>query len=153
PRADAVHTTEVTTQKPVKAVEEPIVSPAERADDEEVVPRVPRDVREARLLAEQAFLAGRDSLRANSLTDALSNFHRAMQLFPALEYAVYAAWVEYKLSPGDHRADDQRATLKRLALDLVAADPQSGFGNQVLGNLALLEEDADAAKTFFQRAR
>ena len=111
----------------------------------------PKTPHEARLLAEQAFQAGRGLLRANLLDRAVPLLRRAAELYPeALEYRLYADWVAHRLP--ENVGAPTPAALKVLAEKAVRRDPNFAFGHYVLGHLARLEGDPVAADALFAHA-
>lgn len=103
-----------------------------------------------KLLADSAFLQGKELLRAGEYGAAADAFREASNLRPsALEYALFAAWSAY-LSTG--RAGKWRDMLSELCTRTLAQDRHLAFAHHVRGQLALESKDLDAAKHSLQRA-
>jgi|GEM_PF-4099105 len=103
-----------------------------------------------KLLADSAFLQGKELLRAGEYGAAADAFREASNLRPsALEYALFAAWSAY-LSTG--RAGKWRDMLSELCTRTLAQDRHLAFAHHVKGQLALEIKDLDAAKHSLLRA-
>ncbi|MFT3921177.1 MAG: hypothetical protein QM778_01450 [Myxococcales bacterium] len=103
-----------------------------------------------KLLADSAFLQGKELLRAGEYGAAADAFREASNLRPsALEYALFAAWSAY-LSTG--RAGKWRDMLSELCTRTLAQDRHLAFAHHVKGQLALESKDLDTAKNSLLRA-
>lgn len=103
-----------------------------------------------KLLADSAFLQGKELLRAREYGAAADAFREASNLRPgALEYALFAAWSAY-LSTG--RAAKWREMLVELSDKTLSQDRLLSFAHHVKGQLALEVSDHDAAKASLSRA-
>jgi tetratricopeptide (TPR) repeat protein len=103
-----------------------------------------------KLLADSAFLQGKELLRAREYGAAADAFREASNLRPgALEYALFAAWSAY-LSTG--RAPKWREMLVELSEKTLSQDRTLSFAHHVKGQLALEVSDHDAAKASLSRA-
>lgn len=103
-----------------------------------------------KLLADSAFLQGKELLRAGEYGAAADAFREASNLRPsALEYALFAAWSAY-LSTG--RAGKWRDMLSELCTRTLAQDRHLAFAHHVRGQLALESKDLEAARQSLQRA-
>jgi hypothetical protein len=103
-----------------------------------------------KLLADSAFLQGKELLRAGEYGAAADAFREASNLRPsALEYALFAAWSAY-LSTG--RAGKWRDMLSELCTRTLAQDRHLAFAHHVRGQLALESKDLDTAKNSLLRA-
>lgn len=121
------------------------------------VPMPPRDPDEAptpsgrdKLLADSAFLQGRELLQAEEHAAAADAFKTAAALRPgAREYALHAAWAGY-LAAG--RSARFRARLEAQCRGALSQDRHLAFAHHVLGQLALEAGDLDSARSAFERA-
>lgn len=112
-------------------------------------PDVPLPGKE-KLLADSAFLQGKELLRAGEYGAAADAFREASNLRPsALEYALFAAWSAY-LSTG--RAVKWREMLLELCDRTLAQDRHLAFAHHVRGQLALEGKDLGTAKEALSRA-
>jgi hypothetical protein len=103
-----------------------------------------------KLLADSAFLQGKELLRASEYGAAADAFREASNLRPsALEYALFAAWSAY-LSTG--RAVKWRDMLVELCERTLAQDRHLAFAYHVRGQLALEVKDAGLARESLRRA-
>jgi hypothetical protein len=103
-----------------------------------------------KLLADSAFLQGKELLRAREYGAAADAFREASNLRPgALEYALFAAWSAY-LSTG--RAPKWREMLVELSDKTLSQDRLLSFAHHVKGQLALEVADHEAAKASLSRA-
>jgi tetratricopeptide (TPR) repeat protein len=103
-----------------------------------------------KLLADSAFLQGKELLRAGEYGAAADAFREASNLRPsALEYALFAAWSAY-LSTG--RAVKWRDMLVELCERTLAQDRHLSFAYHVRGQLALESKDNDTARDALRRA-
>jgi hypothetical protein len=104
----------------------------------------------AKLLADSAFLQGKELLRAGEYGAAADAFREASNLRPsALEYALFAAWSAY-LSAG--RAGKWRVMLAELCERTLEQDRHLAFAYHVRGQLALEVKDDEAAIEALTRA-
>ncbi len=110
-------------------------------------PRQPMD----RLLAEQAFQAGKAHVRANDMAAAAVELRRAATLFPAIEYELWAAWTEMRADKTGEAS--HVAGVRALAEKALEEDPSLGFAYFALGHLALRARDAVRARELFAKAR
>ena len=103
-----------------------------------------------KLLADSAFLQGKELLRAGEYGAAADAFREASNLRPsALEYALFAAWSAY-LSTG--RAVKWRDMLVELCERTLAQDRHLAFAYHVRGQLALETKDSATAREALRRA-
>jgi hypothetical protein len=103
-----------------------------------------------KLLADSAFLQGRELLRAGEYGAAADAFREAANLRPgAREYALFAAWSAY-LSTG--RDQKWREMLVELCEKTLDQDRLLAFAHHVRGQLALEVRDLDTARVAFSRA-
>jgi tetratricopeptide (TPR) repeat protein len=103
-----------------------------------------------KLLADSAFLQGKELLRASEYGAAADAFREASNLRPsALEYALFAAWSAY-LSTG--RAVKWRDMLVELCERTLAQDRHLAFAYHVRGQLALETKDSATAREALRRA-
>jgi hypothetical protein len=103
-----------------------------------------------KLLADSAFLQGKELLRASEYGAAADAFREASNLRPsALEYALFAAWSAY-LSTG--RAVKWRDMLVELCERTLAQDRHLAFGYHVRGQLALEAKEISLAHESLKRA-
>jgi tetratricopeptide (TPR) repeat protein len=103
-----------------------------------------------KLLADSAFLQGKELLRAGEHGAAADAFREASNLRPnALEYALFAAWSAY-LSTG--RAGKWREMLLELCERTLAQDRHLAFAHHVRGQLALESKDIGTAQESLHRA-
>lgn len=103
-----------------------------------------------KLLADSAFLQGKELLRAGEYGAAADAFREASNLRPnALEYALFAAWSAY-LSTG--RAGKWREMLLELCERTLAQDRHLAFAHHVRGQLALEIKDIGTAQESLLRA-
>jgi thioredoxin-like negative regulator of GroEL len=103
-----------------------------------------------KLLADSAFLQGKELLRAGEYGAAADAFREASNLRPsALEYALFAAWSAY-LSTG--RAVKWRDMLVELCERTLEQDRHLAFGHHVRGQLALETKDLATARDSLRRA-
>ncbi len=103
-----------------------------------------------KLLADSAFLQGKELLHAGEYGAAADAFREASNLRPsALEYALFAAWSAY-LSTG--RAVKWRDMLIELCERTLAQDRHLAFGYHVRGQLALEEKEIGLARESLKRA-
>ena len=103
-----------------------------------------------KLLADSAFLQGKELLRAGEYGAAADAFREASNLRPsALEYALFAAWSAY-LSTG--RAVKWRDMLVELCERTLEQDRHLAFAHHVRGQLALETKDLETARESFRRA-
>jgi hypothetical protein len=103
-----------------------------------------------KLLADSAFLQGKELLRAAEYGAAADAFREASNLRPsALEYALFAAWSAY-LSTG--RAVKWRDMLVELCERTLAQDRHLAFAYHVRGQLALETKDSTTARESLRRA-
>jgi hypothetical protein len=103
-----------------------------------------------KLLADSAFLQGKELLRAGEYGAAADAFREASNLRPnALEYALFAAWSAY-LSTG--RAGKWREMLLELCERTLAQDRHLAFAHHVRGQLALESKDIGTAQESLYRA-
>ena len=103
-----------------------------------------------KLLADSAFLQGKELLRAGEYGAAADAFREASNLRPsALEYALFAAWSAY-LSTG--RAVKWRDMLLELCERTLAQDRHLAFAYHVRGQLALETKDTETAREALRRA-
>jgi hypothetical protein len=104
-----------------------------------------------RILAEKAFQAGKAFVRANNMKDAAAELARAAQLFPAIEYELWAKWTAMR---ADKAGEAKHVpAVKALAEKAIEQDPSLGFAYFVLGHLALRSFDAARARELFAKAR
>ncbi|HEX5658852.1 MAG TPA: DUF4388 domain-containing protein, partial [Polyangiales bacterium] len=102
-----------------------------------------------KLLADSAFLQGKELLRAGEYGAAADAFREASNLRPsALEYALFAAWSAY-LSTG--RAVKWRDMLVELCERTLAQDRHLAFGYHVRGQLALEAKEIGLARESLKR--
>lgn len=126
------------------SVSDSIRPPAGAAEDAVALPG------KEKLLADSAFLQGKELLRAGEYGAAADAFREASNLRPsALEYALFAAWSAY-LSTG--RAGKWRDMLSELCSRTLAQDRHLAFAHHVKGQLALESKDLDTAKSSLLRA-
>lgn len=103
-----------------------------------------------KLLADSAFLQGKELLRAGEYGAAADAFREAANLRPgALEYTLFAAWSAY-LSAG--RDSKWRDMLVELCDKALAQDRHLAFAHHVKGRLALEKQDTTTAKQCLQKA-
>ncbi len=103
-----------------------------------------------KLLADSAFLQGKELLRAGEHGAAADAFREASNLRPgAREYALFAAWSAY-LSTG--RAKKWRDMLVELCEKTLEQDRLLAFAHHVKGQLALEVNDLNTARGAFMRA-
>jgi len=103
-----------------------------------------------KLLADSAFLQGKELLRAGEYGAAADAFREASNLRPsALEYALFAAWSAY-LSTG--RAVKWRDMLVELCQRTLEQDRHLAFAHHVRGQLALETKDLTTAREALRRA-
>lgn len=103
-----------------------------------------------KLLADSAFLQGKELLRAGEYGAAADAFREASNLRPsALEYALFAAWSAY-LSTG--RAVKWRDMLVELCERTLAQDRHLAFAYHVRGQLALEVKEISLARESLRRA-
>jgi hypothetical protein len=103
-----------------------------------------------KLLADSAFLQGKELLRAGEYGAAADAFREASNLRPnALEYALFAGWSAY-LSTG--RAGKWREMLLELCERTLAQDRHLAFAHHVRGQLALESKDIGTAQESLLRA-
>jgi tetratricopeptide (TPR) repeat protein len=103
-----------------------------------------------KLLADSAFLQGKELLRAGEYGAAADAFREAANLRPgALEYTLFAAWSAY-LSAG--RDKKWRDMLVELCDKALAQDRHLAFAHHVKGRLALEKQDQATAKQCLERA-
>lgn len=103
-----------------------------------------------KLLADSAFLQGKELLRAGEYGAAADAFREASNLRPsALEYALFAAWSAY-LSTG--RAVKWRDMLVELCERTLTQDRHLAFAYHVRGQLALETKDNGTARESLRRA-
>jgi tetratricopeptide (TPR) repeat protein len=103
-----------------------------------------------KLLADSAFLQGKELLRAGEHGAAADAFREAANLRPgALEYTLFAAWSAY-LSAG--RESKWRDMLVELCDKALAQDRHLAFAHHVKGRLALEKQDTVTAKQCLSRA-
>jgi len=103
-----------------------------------------------KLLADSAFLQGKELLRAGEYGAAADAFREASNLRPsALEYALFAAWSAY-LSTG--RAVKWCDMLVELCERTLAQDRHLAFAYHVRGQLALETKDGETAREALRRA-
>lgn len=103
-----------------------------------------------KLLADSAFLQGKELLRAGEHGAAADAFREASNLRPnALEYALFAAWSAY-LSTG--RAGKWREMLVELCEKTLSQDRHLAFAHHVRGQLALESKDISTAQEALARA-
>ena len=103
-----------------------------------------------KLLADSAFLQGKELLRAGEHGAAADAFREASNLRPnALEYALFAAWSAY-LSTG--RAGKWREMLVELCERTLHQDRHLAFAHHVRGRLALETKDIVTAQEALGRA-
>ena len=103
-----------------------------------------------KLLADSAFLQGRELLRAGEYGAAADAFREASNLRPsALEYALFAAWSAY-LSTG--RAVKWRDMLVELCERTLEQDRHLAFAYHVRGQLALETKNVATAREALRRA-
>jgi tetratricopeptide (TPR) repeat protein len=103
-----------------------------------------------KLLADSAFLQGKELMRAREYGAAADAFREASNLRPnALEYALFAGWAAY-LSLG--RAVKWRDMLVDLCERTLAQDRHLAFGYHVRGQLALETRSLDVAREAFAQA-
>jgi hypothetical protein len=103
-----------------------------------------------KLLADSAFLQGKELLRAGEYGAAADAFREASNLRPsALEYALFAAWSAY-LSTG--RAVKWRDMLVELCERTLAQDRHLAFAYHVRGQLALEVKELSLARESLKRA-
>lgn len=127
---------------------------ARRVDDEGTLAPPMREVvnlpGKEKLLADSAFLQGKELLRAGEHGAAADAFREASNLRPsALEYALFAAWSAY-LSTG--RAAKWRDMLVELCERTLEQDRHLAFGHHVRGQLALEVKDVGTAREALRRA-
>jgi tetratricopeptide (TPR) repeat protein len=104
-----------------------------------------------KLLADSAFLQGKELLRAGEYGAAADAFREASNLRPnALEYALFAAWSAY-LSMG--RVGKWREMLVELCERTLDQDRHLAFAHHVRGQLALETKDVGTAREALERAR
>lgn len=103
-----------------------------------------------KLLADSAFLQGKELLRAGEYGAAADAFREASNLRPsALEYALFAAWSAY-LSTG--RAVKWREMLVELCERTLDQDRHLAFAYHVRGQLALETKNVETARQALSRA-
>jgi tetratricopeptide (TPR) repeat protein len=103
-----------------------------------------------KLLADSAFLQGKELLRAGEYGAAADAFREASNLRPtALEYALFAAWSAY-LSMG--RVGKWREMLVELCERTLSQDRHLAFAHHVRGQLALETKNLDTAREALGRA-
>lgn len=134
-------------------------TPAPRADDASILPGEARKPSfengselpgKEKLLADSAFLQGKELLRAGEHGAAADAFREASNLRPnALEYALFAAWSAY-LSTG--RAGKWREMLVELCERTLDQDRHLAFAHHVRGQLALETKDIGTAQEALGRA-
>lgn len=110
-------------------------------------PKAPLD----RLLAEQAFQAGKAHVRANDMAAAAVELKRAAELFPAIEYELWAAWTAMRADKAGEAS--HVPTVRALAEKALEQDPSLGFAYFALGHLALRARDPVKARELFAKAR
>jgi hypothetical protein len=104
----------------------------------------------SKLLADSAFLQGKELLRAGEYGPAADAFREASNLRPgALEYVLCAAWSAY-LSTG--REAKWREMLVELCDKTLSQDRLLAFAHHVKGQLALEVRDVHTAAEAFERA-
>jgi tetratricopeptide (TPR) repeat protein len=103
-----------------------------------------------KLLADSAFLQGKEMLRTGEFSAAADALTTASELRPgAREYRLFAAWAAY-LASG--RSEEKRTSLRQLCEDALEQDGQLAFAHHVRGQLALADRDHDTARSAFRRA-
>ena len=103
-----------------------------------------------KLLADSAFLQGKELLRSGEYGAAADAFREASNLRPtALEYALFAAWSAY-LSTG--RAQKWRQMLIELCDKTLEQDRHLAFAYHVKGQLAVEHKDFATAQAALKRA-
>lgn len=103
-----------------------------------------------KLMADSAFLQGKEMLRAGEFVAAADALATAAELRPgAREYILFAAWASY-LASG--RKESWRQRLMQLSEDALEQDAQLAFAHHVRGQLALLANDRATARACFERA-
>jgi tetratricopeptide (TPR) repeat protein len=120
--------------------------------DPRLVPRL-LDPRAAHVVGEEAFQKAKAYLRRDALAPALAHLKRAVDLCPdAVEFGVYAAWVEFCSSEGEEARRSAKAVAQELAESATKAEPNLAFGFYVLGYVAMLDGDDKRAVRHFRQA-
>jgi len=103
-----------------------------------------------KLMADSAFLQGRELLRVREFAAAADAFKTAESLRPgAREYALHAAWAAYWAGDRNPR---WRARLEAQCRGALHQDRHLAFAHHVLGQLALEDGDHDTAREELGRA-
>jgi len=103
-----------------------------------------------KLMADSAFLQGRELLRVREFAAAADAFKTAEALRPgAREYALHAAWAAYWAGDRNPR---WRARLEAQCRGALHQDRHLAFAHHVLGRLALEDGDHDTARAELGRA-
>jgi tetratricopeptide (TPR) repeat protein len=107
----------------------------------------------ARLIAELAFRRGKSAFRSGILGKALTDLKRAAELDPeAVEYQLYATWVEHQTSKGWKTLAALRQKLAERVQAALAEDRNLAFAHHVQAHLYLLREEQDKALRAFRIA-
>ena len=110
-------------------------------------------MRRQRLLAERSFRDGKTSLRHGRMGQALEQLRRARDLHPeAIEYALYAAWVEFCHAVDPDEAAERQGDLEVLVHEALREDQDLAFAHYVQGQIALSDGNLELATRSFARA-
>jgi hypothetical protein len=116
-------------------------------------PGPPQDVERDRLKAEVVFKEGTRILDRGDARQAIPKLQRAHSLHPeAVEYELRLRWAELSIVDSASDAEKLRTDLRSLAAKALGEDRRSAFAHFVTGQLAMLEEDFEAALREFARA-
>ena len=115
--------------------------------------RTPSSSHEAKLLAERAFQAGIEHMRAGRYQAATADLQNAVQLLPSsFEYRLYDKWCALR-GRGEPPHGVDLAELRRLSTSALANDPNFAFAYCVAGEIALGEGLDKQALRMLKRAR
>jgi len=111
------------------------------------------DPKQARLAAENSFNQGLRMLRDSLLPGALREFRRAVELAPAEpEYRLLEAWLEYRSAQGADARALAAPKVRACAQRALQASRTSARAHSLLGQLALQENDDEAAEKHLRLA-
>ena len=101
--------------------------------------RTPNSSHEAKLLAERAFQAGLEHMKAGRYQAATAELQKAVQLLPSsFEYRLYEKWCALR-GRGEPPHGVDLAELRRLSTSALANDPNFAFAYCVAGEIAVGE--------------
>ena len=111
----------------------------------------PANVKKQRLLAEAAFQRGKSALADGALGKALKELKRAHSLHAeAVEYELYATWVEFLTSKDSDWQGALRQSLEGLVMRAVRENSQMAFAHYVKAHLSLRDGNEEAALKGFR---